>query len=372
MKIHRCLLLSVLLPGGLALAQWRTAGPATASGSDGLIESIRTAPNPSSTIEAYSRGLAAGRVDAVALQRAYVVRMVDLGAPELADAQAHDLLKRGAADALIAGVAAYNDAARGNAHGAVENLKLALTYSPRDSFLLRTAGQVVAWSDSQVSTPNEDAAGIEWLRAAGNGSREFTETYNLAMQARQTSGAQPLDHQTRSHPTTSSQSVGADTGSSAERPQTDFSDGSGGTSTSYSYYYYPYSSGYSNSGSYYPYTGYGYYGSASIIALRDAGGDLRYIQGFAGNPMNQPGRFSRAPLSPGNRAGAGPGSLAGRPPQAMGGATRGSPRPGVAAPSAATTPAKATRTAARATASVILFPHPVPSFSQHHATENAT
>src|SRR5688572_1841556 len=113
--------------------------------------------------------------------------MAEFGAPELANAQAHTLINRGAADATIRGVAAYNDAARGDARAAIANLRLALTDRPDDPFLLRTAAQVVAWYDSQagrVRLAKDDIAGIEWLRAAGKGCREFADTYRIVTEAR--------------------------------------------------------------------------------------------------------------------------------------------------------------------------------------------
>jgi hypothetical protein len=354
MKIRRIALLNLLLPAALAVAQSRVPEPVAVSGNDALLQSIRNASDPSATIEAYSRGLAADGADPLAIRQAYVGRMVDLGAPELADAQAHDLIKRGAADALIAGTAAYNDAVRGNVHSALENLKLAVTYSPRDSFLLRTAGQVVAWYDSQAGQTDlsrEDAASMEWLRAAGNGSQEFKETHDLVIQARQAQNAQTaVDRQSAAAQASApAQSTGAQAAgtraqaatNSSQAQQQYSSDGSGQTNSSYTYYYYPYSSsgsyytGYS--GYYYPYASYGYYGSASIISLRDGvfnrdvaalersgaaggilrgpGGDLRNFSGLPGNPGKFPGGgVPPAGLRPGN-GGSPPSSVLGQAPR---------------------------------------------------------
>src|SRR4029453_18344500 len=86
-------------------------------------------------------------------------------------------------------------------------LKLALFAHPDDPLLLRTAGQVVAWHDSravgQSPLSKEDAAGVEWLRAAAKGSQEFADAYRLAAEARR----QPQASQTTTDPTATQQSA---------------------------------------------------------------------------------------------------------------------------------------------------------------------
>src|SRR6185295_16033298 len=97
---------------------------------------------------------------------------------------------RGAADPLAMGVAAYNDAARGNAPAAVANLKPALTLQPDNPFLLRTAGQIVAWYDAssdRSSLSKDDVAAVEWMRQAGAGRAEFADAYRMATDARRQS-----------------------------------------------------------------------------------------------------------------------------------------------------------------------------------------
>lgn len=229
-----------------------------------LLQAIRTAPDVSAAVEAYARAAAAEPTSLVDFKQSFVYRMLDLGTPELADAQAHDLVNRGAADATIRGVAAYDDALRGKVHAAVENLKLALTEQPDDPFLLRTAGQFVAWFDAQPNRSailKTDSATIEWLRAKGKGRDEFADGYRLAGEARQSvavaAGTQASPHVAAAPAaTTQPASVESRSGTTAE-------------STPYRYDY-PY--GYS-----YPYYGYGYgngYGSADryggIISVRDA------------------------------------------------------------------------------------------------------
>src|SRR3954451_13714088 len=92
-------------------------------------DQIRAATSPSEAVAAYTR-VAAKEPDNVDLERAYVRKMVDFGMPELADAQAHDLINRNAADGLSLGVAAYMSAAKGENGASVQQLKMALSQSP--------------------------------------------------------------------------------------------------------------------------------------------------------------------------------------------------------------------------------------------------
>jgi hypothetical protein len=344
MTLCRVLLLTVCVifgSGAMALGQEIGSLPALGAANPQL-DAIRSAPDPSATIEAYARGVADGRVSVVELEQAYVRRMIELGAPELAEAQAHDLVHRGASDAFIAGVAAYDAAARGDARRAIANLKLALTAHPDDPLLLRTAGQVVAWYDSQPGQSNlskEDAAGVEWLRANGKGSQEFADAYRMAAETRRQTQAEQTTttQQNRGTQTTvtSERSSSERRSSSAESSSSGSSDQ---TSTSYPYYSYPYS--YSGSGYYYPY--WGYYGSGySIIAVRDralyrdgaglvrgATGDWRNPGRLPVNPNDPSGRaFPTPPNGPGNRAVPTPASPAGRPPPRPQGQPPQPPRP---------------------------------------------
>src|SRR5439155_24761354 len=183
---------ALLLLAAARLARAARADPASAPSNPSTapappaIQSTYQAADPSAAVEAYARGIAADPNN-VELEQAYVHHMVELGAPEMADAQAHDLLKKNAADALSRGVAAYNDAARGNDPAAATNLKTAMQERPDDPFLLRTAGQLVAWYDSQNDRSNlskADVAAIEWLRSAGTGRHEFADAYRMAADAR--------------------------------------------------------------------------------------------------------------------------------------------------------------------------------------------
>jgi hypothetical protein len=273
MNICRSLLLSVLLPAALALGQAGPPGPATAPASDSLEQAIRASPDLSSAIEAYAQGVA-GRLNATDVKRAFVHRMADFGVHELGDAQAHELITRGVTDATIRGVAAYNDAARGNAHAAITNLKLGLIDRPNDPFLLRTAGQVVAWYDSladRSKLPKEDVAGIEWLGAVGNGRQDFDDAYRVTISVwRQAvvsdnTGSQRMGPQetpssrTTAEPATVEQSqVSSGQANSVSYGSTSYTYGYPYYGSGYGYGYYGYGSGY-----------YGYGTGNSIIVVRD-------------------------------------------------------------------------------------------------------
>jgi uncharacterized membrane protein YgcG len=106
--------------------------------------------------------------------------MVDFGVPEMADAQAHDLVNRNAADGTSLGVVAYVYAAQGEYGAAVQQLRIALTQSPDEPFVLRTAGQLVAWWDSNPDrtklTPT-DVSALEWIRTSAASKPAYTDAY---------------------------------------------------------------------------------------------------------------------------------------------------------------------------------------------------
>ena len=315
MTTARMILMAALLPAAMAVAQSNAPAPAKP---DNPAEAINSAPDPSSAIEAYARGLSGGTAATVQLQRAYVQHMVSHGAPDLADAQAHDLVNRGAADATARGVAAYNDAARGDVKAAVGNLRLALIGRPTDPFILRTAGQVVAWYDSQKdrsSLSKDDVTGIEWLRAAGKQHQEFADAYAMAAEALQPApsaasspGQTPATRGSSSDRSSASNSSGGDFGNE-DYQSGNYAGGSYGSSnygsgSAYSSYY-PYS--YS-----YPYYGYAYsYGAYSALALRDRD-FLRDRPGHEFDPRNPPGRPDGPP--PGRGGAGGPPPRAPQPP----------------------------------------------------------
>jgi hypothetical protein len=368
MKAYQSLLITVLLPGAFALAQVPAPVPATApAAADAMIQAVRTAPDPSATVEAYTRAIAAaGPAAAMEVKQAFVRRMLELGTPELADSQARDLVSLGVADAGIRGVAAFNDALRGNAQAAIDNLNRALSERPNDLFLLATAGQVVAWYDSQggrSTLSKQDVAGVASLRLRGKGRAQFENAYRGATQAWQAQTAAG----SQAGSSTVSRASSPNASPTTQRSYIDSCSGAATSGTSYDCYY-PSSSSYYGYGYYQPYYGYGTYYSpygysggfgASYSASARFGDSFQdrqaqraagagVVAGAVGNSRSMfplavnPGE---ARAAQGNVAGAGsmlrppPHPGTGQPPQApAAGAQAPPPQAGAAAPAAKAPP----------------------------------
>ena len=110
------------------------------------IQAIQQAPDPSATVAAYVNGAAVDRNDPK-LSEAYVVRMVDLGLPELAFHQAQTLTTLESNNGLAWGVIAYVEARRGNMPEAISAINLAGQFAPDNPLVERTAGEIIAWYD---------------------------------------------------------------------------------------------------------------------------------------------------------------------------------------------------------------------------------
>src|SRR4051812_24990509 len=76
------------------------------------IDRIRSAADPSSAIDAYTRAQTANPGN-LQLEKEYVHRMVELNVPELADAQAREIVSRGQLDGVAQAVTGYMAAAHG-------------------------------------------------------------------------------------------------------------------------------------------------------------------------------------------------------------------------------------------------------------------
>ena len=106
------------------------------------IQAIEQAPDPSATVAAYVNGAAVDRSDPK-LSEAYVVRMVDLGLPELAFHQAQTLTTLESNNGLAWGVIAYVEARRGNLPEAISAINLAGQFAPDNPLVQRTAGEII-------------------------------------------------------------------------------------------------------------------------------------------------------------------------------------------------------------------------------------
>src|ERR1035441_2680786 len=105
---------------GSGCSQSVTSQPATVAAA---IQAIQQAGDPSAAVAAYGSGLALTANDPK-LHEAYVVRMVDMGLPEMAYHQAQTLTTLQPNNGLAWGVVAYVDARRGQMPEAVSAIKI--------------------------------------------------------------------------------------------------------------------------------------------------------------------------------------------------------------------------------------------------------
>jgi hypothetical protein len=146
------------------------------------IRAIERAPDPSSAIAAYAQGVAADR-DGVSVEQAYVKRLTALGLPEIAEAQARDLVKRRPDDGVAWAVVAYLDARKGDTTGALQGILIASRQAPDDPFVQRTAGQLLAYYDYKVDHTRIDgtvSAGLEKVRNTLRDRADYAQAYRRA------------------------------------------------------------------------------------------------------------------------------------------------------------------------------------------------
>ena len=169
------------------------------------IQAIEQAPDPSATVAAYVNGAAVDRNDPK-LSEAYVIRMVDLGLPELAFHQAQTLTTLQSNNGVAWGVVAYVEARRGNMAEAISAINLAGQFAPTTPLVERTAGEIMAWYDIKAdkATLSENAhRGLATIRRLLEKYPEFANAYETAKKAYQAQASvpeQPVQSQTDSPP----------------------------------------------------------------------------------------------------------------------------------------------------------------------------
>jgi hypothetical protein len=149
------------------------------------IQAIEQAPDPSATVAAYANGAAVDRNDPK-LSEAYVLRMVDLGLPELAFHQAQTLTTLQSNNGLAWGVVAYVEARRGNMAEAISAINLAGQFAPTTPLVERTAGEIMAWYDinADKAALSENAhRGLATIRQLLEKYPEFADAYETAKKA---------------------------------------------------------------------------------------------------------------------------------------------------------------------------------------------
>jgi hypothetical protein len=157
------------------------------------IQAIEQASDPSATVAAYANGAAIDRNDPK-LSEAYVIRMVDLGLPELAFHQAQTLTTLQSNNGLAWGVVAYVEARRGNMAEAISAINLAGQFAPTSPLVERTAGEIMAWYDIKAdkTTLSENAQrGLATIRQLLDKYPDFADAYETAKKAYQAQAKAP-------------------------------------------------------------------------------------------------------------------------------------------------------------------------------------
>ncbi|HEY7087789.1 MAG TPA: hypothetical protein VH518_06840 [Tepidisphaeraceae bacterium] len=157
------LFFAIALLGAVALPSFAQTEPATAPG----VAEIRKASTPSEVIAAY--GVVVGTEGpSVPVEQAYLHKMVDMGLPEMAEAQASDLTRRAPTDGLPWAVAAFMSARNDRNDAALIQIGVAVQNAPEDPFVARTAGQITAWYDTRP---------VEQLSALSDAAKQSLEGF---------------------------------------------------------------------------------------------------------------------------------------------------------------------------------------------------
>jgi hypothetical protein len=171
----------------LAARVCRAAGGLVAAGpteKSAAIVAIEQATGPSEAISAFSKALASGRVEA-AVYSAFVRRMAQLGLPQAAYDQAQTAVGLDPTDKVSWAVIAFTQASTGKVAEALSSLARASPQAGDDPFVIRTAGQLLAWYDSvpDLAVADETKIAVEDIRRRLADSELFTETYRTTMEA---------------------------------------------------------------------------------------------------------------------------------------------------------------------------------------------
>ena len=183
----------VLLVGGMSWVMLAYADPLPADNSpSSTVQAIQQAADPSAVIAAYSD--ASDRSDP-RVKEAFVNRMVDLGAPEMAYHQAQKLAAEEPNNAVALAVVAHVDLRRGYLPDAITAINTAAPLAPENVFVQRTAGEVLAWYDARGNTTSlsqRDRDNLEHVRGLMASNSAYNQTYNMA---RQSFTSQPYPNQ---------------------------------------------------------------------------------------------------------------------------------------------------------------------------------
>jgi hypothetical protein len=150
-KTFRLALTAAVLVTATATSRAWADGPA-AEPRENAVAAITRAQDPSAVVAAYAQAVAA-EADKDEADQAMVERMIELGAPDLAYAQAQALLKEDPDNAKAWAVVAFYNARQAELEDAIWAMIKAVKADPDDAFTQTVAGDLLAWYDSQEQLP---------------------------------------------------------------------------------------------------------------------------------------------------------------------------------------------------------------------------
>jgi len=175
---------------------------------DRFINLINKAEDPSTAINAYADAKAA-EPNNLAVQQAYVRKMVSFQLPEMAETQAKEIINKDTRDPIAWAVLAYMHAKEDMTTQALTEIGVAEQRAPDDPFVMKTAGQLVAWYDLRADKsqiPEAVKNSVEAMRKDLAGKPIFADTYAHAAEAYRTA-MNPATQPTESSSATGTQYV---------------------------------------------------------------------------------------------------------------------------------------------------------------------
>jgi hypothetical protein len=144
-----------------------------------LIDQISKAKTPSDAVAAYAQAYKETG-DSISTNRAFVARMIDFGVPDMATTQAQSL-SANVNEGMPWAVLAFASARADKLGDAVMQIQTAAKMSPNDEFVVRTAGQILAWYDVRQPTadfPQAVQTAAEDVRERLGSRKVFNDAYD--------------------------------------------------------------------------------------------------------------------------------------------------------------------------------------------------
>jgi len=179
------LLSALFLPPALLCA---VAAAQTTAGLPGVewdeltkaIREIESAAKVDDTMAAYARGCTQNRQN-VKLQRAYLLRMLKFGRPDVAYYPAKELTTLDPRDGVAWGVLAYRSAIGNQYIAALPNALKAVTFEPDNESICQNAAQLLVWYEGGQRSPvSSEVKGLITKVKGGSDSKRFSADYRKA------------------------------------------------------------------------------------------------------------------------------------------------------------------------------------------------